>query len=139
MQFHTQTLSLAGAPALAVHVGSREEALRKGAVLLFHGLGASKEVHTAELSAFASRGLYAVGVDAVGHGARRYPDFDTRFSFEDPRRRHEEFLTVVRESARHDADARLGGSHPRRGGVDGPLRGRGAVSHFTFSSCSPPG
>lgn len=100
VHFHTQALSLAGVPALAVHVGAREEALRRGAVLFFHGLGASKEVHTAELSAFAERGLYAVGVDAVGHGARRYPDFDVRFGYADPRRREAEFLIVVRESAR---------------------------------------
>ena len=39
-------------------------------------------------------------MDAVGHGARRYPDFDVRFSFASPERREEEFLTVVRESAR---------------------------------------
>ncbi|MCY1023346.1 alpha/beta fold hydrolase [Pyxidicoccus sp. MSG2] len=123
VHFHTHELSLAGAPALAVHVDSREEALRRGAVLFFHGLGVSKEVNTAELSAFAARGLYAVGVDAVGHGARRYPDFDVRFSYADFQRREEEFLTVVRASAREVPallDALVGqGAAPERLGICG--------------------
>jgi uncharacterized protein len=51
-----------------------------GTVLLFHGLGAHKEANLPELHQLASAGFVAVGVDAVGHGARRYPDFEQRFA-----------------------------------------------------------
>lgn len=98
MSFHTQRLSLAGAPALAVHRGSREEALGCGAVLFFHGLGVSKEVNERELYYFAERGLYAVGLDAVGHGERRLPDFDARFAWDNPERERE-FLSLVHATA----------------------------------------
>ena len=43
-------------------------------VLWFHGFGADKEVHLPELCRFAELGLLAVGVDAVGHGQRRFAD-----------------------------------------------------------------
>jgi dienelactone hydrolase len=50
--------------------------------LVFHGLGASKEVQVPELRQIASAGFTAVVLDNVGHGARRYPDFEARFSSE---------------------------------------------------------
>ncbi|MCP3142394.1 alpha/beta hydrolase family protein [Pyxidicoccus xibeiensis] len=99
MHFHTQDFSLAGAPAVSVHAGPREEALRRGAVLFFHGLGASKDVNAPELGAFAARGLFAVGVDAVGHGARRLHDFDARFRDGNPHV-EAEFLSLVLATAR---------------------------------------
>lgn len=49
-------------------------------VLWFHGLGADKELHLPELQRFAEAGLLAVGVDAVGHGDRRLPDFEQRIA-----------------------------------------------------------
>jgi uncharacterized protein len=123
MAFHTSRLSLAGVPALSVHAGPREEALHRGVVLFFHGLGGSKEVHERELQHFAGRGLFAVGLDAVGHGERRYPDFDERLDTRHPHF-HAEFLKVVAGSA-HEVPALLDalvsqhGANPARLSVGG--------------------
>ena len=127
MSLHTARLSLADAPVLTVHRGSREEALSRGAVLFFHGLGASKEVHERELILFAEHGLFAVGVDAVGHGERRYPDFDARFAHGSPRV-EEEFLEVVQATARGvpmllDALVTQHGADPARLGIGGASLG----------------
>jgi uncharacterized protein len=126
VSLHMSRATLAGAPALVVHRGSREEALRRGAVLFFHGLNDSKEVHERELRLFAEHGLFAVGIDAVGHGERRYPDFDTRFTHENPRV-EEEFLGVVQATAREvpavlDALEKQG-AEPRRLGIGGASLG----------------
>lgn len=48
----------------------------RGTVLLYHGLGASKDSNRAELATLADRGFLAVGVDAIAHGERRATDFD---------------------------------------------------------------
>jgi dienelactone hydrolase len=48
------------------------------AVVWYHGFNAAKEAHAPELARVASLGMVAVGVDAVGHGERRLPDFDAR-------------------------------------------------------------
>ncbi len=127
MDLHTSRWSLAGAPVLACHRGSREQALGRGVVLFFHGLGASKEVHERELRLFAEQGLFAVGVDAVGHGERRYPDFDGRFDHGNPRL-EEEFLEVVQATAREvpallDALVAEHGADPARLGIGGASLG----------------
>lgn len=49
-------------------------------VLWYHGLSADKDVHIPELQLLAEAGFLAVGVDAVGHGERRLPDFERQFS-----------------------------------------------------------
>jgi hypothetical protein len=49
------------------------------AVLWFHGFTADRHASRPELEAMARAGLLAVGIDAVGHGARRRPDFDPYF------------------------------------------------------------
>lgn len=48
----------------------------RGTVLIYHGLGASKEVQLKEAESLAAEGFLAVTVDAWGHGERRLPDFD---------------------------------------------------------------
>ena len=48
-------------------------------VLWFHGFTADRHASRPELEALARAGLLAVGIDAVGHGARRLPDFDRYF------------------------------------------------------------
>lgn len=48
----------------------------RGTVLMYHGLGASKDTHGKELGSIADRGFLAVGVDAHGHGERRAHDFE---------------------------------------------------------------
>ena len=50
------------------------------AVLWFHGFTADRNASRPELEVLARAGLLAVGIDAVGHGARRLPDFDCHFS-----------------------------------------------------------
>jgi uncharacterized protein len=63
--------TIAGVPALLAHVGQLE---RKAPVVRwFHGLGVDKETHRAELEILAQEGFLAVGLDAVGHGERRWP------------------------------------------------------------------
>lgn len=50
------------------------------AVLWYHGFTADRTSGRVELEALARAGILAVGVDAVGHGARRLSDFDERFA-----------------------------------------------------------
>lgn len=52
-----------------------------------------------ELESLAGQGFLAVGVDNVGHGERRYPDFDRRLSQDNPDY-NENFLRAVLETAR---------------------------------------
>lgn len=74
---------LGPAPALLVHRGDPCMASSCGTILFYHGLGASKEANRAELHSLAEHGYLAVGIDNVGHGERRYPDFDRRFAVRD--------------------------------------------------------
>jgi hypothetical protein len=132
MSLHRSRLSLAGAPVLAVHLGPAHEAIRRGAVLFFHGLNGSKEVHERELDLFAEHGLFAVGVDAVGHGERRYPDFSARFAADNPHVPMN-FLEIVRASAREvpiliDALVARHGADPTRVGIGGASLG-GFISY----------
>lgn len=76
------TLSIAGAPAQLSSHDSPEQAARRGTVLFYHGFGGTKERPASYLAALARAGLLAVSIDAVGHGERRYPDFDTKFADE---------------------------------------------------------
>lgn len=77
MTVHFVERTLAGAPALlAVPHGPAPRA----AVLWYHGLGARASDNRTELARIADAGLVAVGVDAVGHGARRLPDLDARIA-----------------------------------------------------------
>ena len=88
-------VTLAGAPALLAHRGDLDQAVPAGTVLFYPGLGGSAAHSSAELTALAGAGLLAVGVDSVGHGRRRLPDFDARFS-PAGHRIEEEFLLLVR-------------------------------------------
>jgi uncharacterized protein len=89
-------IALGHVPALAVSLGPSSAAARRGTVLILHGLGGSKEVHAAEARALALRGFLAVCLDAVGHGARRYSDFEERFS---PARAERSYFEVVQQTA----------------------------------------
>lgn len=73
-------------PMLLVH---RRRAPRfHGTVLLYHGLGASKDGNRGELASLAERGFLAVGVDAIAHGDRRATDFEAQAG--------QGFLTMLR-------------------------------------------
>ena len=69
-------------PALIVRPAARSVALPT--VLWLHGFGADKEVHLPELCRFGEAGLLAVGIDAVGHGQRRFVDLPSQFSRSSP-------------------------------------------------------
>ncbi len=89
------SVELGGVPLLVVSRGAPVEAARQGTVLFIHGLGASKETNRPELERFADAGFLAIGIDAVGHGERRYPDFDERFAPWAPQREQALIETVV--------------------------------------------
>jgi uncharacterized protein len=94
---------VAGVPALLRYRESPEAAAGRGTVLFYHGFGGTKEKPGAYLSALAEAGFLAVSLDAVGHGERRYRDFDAIFnderwdaSFEET---ETDFLRVIDETA----------------------------------------
>jgi uncharacterized protein len=94
---------LAGAPALLRYLGSPEAAAGHGTVLFYHGFGGTKERPEAYLTALAAAGFLAVSVDAVGHGERRFPDFEVIFDDERWDAQFEEvethFLKVLDDTA----------------------------------------
>lgn len=95
--------TLAGVPALVYGTDRPGSALEHGTVLFYHGFGGSKASSEPYLTALAGQGFLAVGLDAVGHGARRFPGFDIMFS---ARRWHDhfeetesDFLRVIDQTA----------------------------------------
>lgn len=85
MNVNSLRLTLASAPALALFRGSPEVSARQGTILFYHGFGVAKETSTTILSSLAEAGFLALGIDGIGHGERRYPDFDARFPPFEPR------------------------------------------------------
>ena len=79
MQTKSLYFKLASAPALALFQKSPEESARHGIILFYHGFGESKDRYVDVLTRFATAGFLAIGIDGVGHGERRYPDFAERF------------------------------------------------------------
>jgi uncharacterized protein len=102
-------LKLASAPALVVFRDSPQDSARRGTILFYHGFGASKETTVPILSRLATAGFLAVGIDGIGHGERRYVDFQTRFPPVEPHLRgnvqlEAAFLEVVRATAEEVPD-----------------------------------
>lgn len=75
---HDTRCELAGVPVRLVHRG--DPGATRGAVLFYHGLFAEIAGQTKELVSLADHGYLAVGVDAVGHGVRRWPDLEARLA-----------------------------------------------------------
>jgi len=90
-------VQLAEAPALLVHGGDKLAAVRNGTILFHHGLGSKKEDNLIELRSLAARGFLAIGIDIVGHGERRYEDFESRMMADDA---HAEVIEAVDATAR---------------------------------------
>ncbi|OGV19608.1 MAG: hypothetical protein A2X47_00580 [Lentisphaerae bacterium GWF2_38_69] len=66
---------------------AKESVLRgktKGAVIMYHGSSASKEIHEKELKSIAEAGLLAIGIDCVWHGERLNPDLENLFNHNNP-------------------------------------------------------
>jgi uncharacterized protein len=74
-----ERLRIGEVPALAHVDGAPEAAARRGTVLVYHPLGAGKDLHTDDLRQLAAAGFLAIGVDAIAHGERRIPDAYARF------------------------------------------------------------
>ncbi len=56
----------------------------RGTILFYHGLSVGIADQTRELHSLAREGFVVIGVDNVGHGERRYADFEVRFSHDNP-------------------------------------------------------
>lgn len=91
-----QRIELAGIPVRQVQ--ARPPAECRGVVLFYHGFSAAIEGQGKELHSLAEAGYLALGVDAVGHGHRLWPDFEDRFRGS-PRNSEKTFLGIVEDSA----------------------------------------
>ncbi len=87
---------LADIPVRVVHEDTH--AGERGTILFYHGFSADIDGQTKELTSLAEAGYLVIGVDAVGHGVRRYDDFDARYGGEGDEAEHG-FLELVRASA----------------------------------------
>jgi hypothetical protein len=74
--------TIAGVPASLGYLDSPERAMERGTVLLYHGFAGAKERVEYYSTALAQAGFLAVSLDAIGHGERRWPDFDAIFNDE---------------------------------------------------------
>lgn len=72
-------LPFASAPTLVLFRGIPEERAKLGTILFYQGFGASKDSSVSGLQRLAEAGFLVVGVDGIGHGERRYPDFHECF------------------------------------------------------------
>lgn len=89
---------LKGIPTVMLYDGQLKHAVAKGCILCYHGLTSSKDAWLHDLEIVAEHGFLTVGVDSVGHGERRYPDFETRMSQDNPHFWHA-FTKAVCETA----------------------------------------
>jgi alpha-beta hydrolase superfamily lysophospholipase len=71
--------TLAGVPVLVAHAAA-PAASPPAVVLWLHGFRSEAAANAIELAAFAGDGFVVVGIDAVGHGARRSADLDARIA-----------------------------------------------------------
>ena len=116
--------TIAGVPALIAYRGAMMPR-NAPTILYYHGFGGRKENEVAALSSLARRGFLAVGLDNVGHGARRLPNFDQHFDGLEPGAELEaRFLTLVRATAQEipaliDELIAHGMANPERIGVAG--------------------
>jgi uncharacterized protein len=133
MKMMSLHLPLTSIPTLALFRDAAEQRARQGTILFYHGFGTSKETYVSILQQLAEAGFLAIGVDAVGHGERRYPDFAERFPpFEPPfmgnLQLEAAFLSLVRATVQEipsllDVLLERGWAHPGRIGIAGHSMG----------------
>ncbi len=87
-----------GIPLVVCEDTQLQSSIGKECILFYHGFKGSKESNLRELNSLASHGYLAVGVDALGHGARRYVDFDQRFTT-DGSTTDREFMKIISQTA----------------------------------------
>lgn len=129
MDMKSLHLPLASAPSLVIFHGIAEERARQGTILFYHGFGQTKDDYVSILQQLAEAGFLAIGIDGIGHGERRYPDFETRFPPIDPplisnMQLEAAFLAVVRATVQEvpliiDALVEREWAYPGRIGIAG--------------------
>ena len=92
-----KSIRLGAAPGLLIYHDSPGRAAKRGTILFYHGLGVDKRAHLFEMSRLAGAGYLVIGIDAVGHGERRYPDYEERFT---PEKSHDSYYEVVIQTVR---------------------------------------
>jgi hypothetical protein len=69
-------------PALLYFKDTAVASAEKGTIVFYHGLMSSKEEGWREHESLMREGYLVVATDGIGHGERKYADFDDRFSRE---------------------------------------------------------
>jgi pimeloyl-ACP methyl ester carboxylesterase len=92
MERRDERVELAGVP---VRICAPSSGTVRATILFYHGLGVDTEIQTPELHSLADAGFRVIGVDAVGHGRRRWDDFVARFA---PHRWSQSFAEVLDQS-----------------------------------------
>lgn len=77
-------LTIQGIPLIFLSQYSPKTAKEKGCILCYHGLSSSKDDWLHDLEIIAKSGFLVVGIDNVGHGERKDPDFETTYSQSNP-------------------------------------------------------
>ena len=75
-----QTILLQRIPTLVCYARDLAASVHKGTILFYHGLGAAKELHLAEIEQLTAAGFLVIAVDAVGHGQRTDPGLAQRIA-----------------------------------------------------------
>ncbi len=137
MSIIKQVTIIASAPALLCYQGSIQECAERGTILFYHGFTCTKETDEGQHGSLAQAGFLVVGLDCVGHGERRYPNFAEIFSDErwatEPEAGEADFLQIVRETAQEvpsiiDELLERGWARPDRLGIAGISMG-GLISY----------
>lgn len=79
-----QRQNIQGIPVIIIYKDQLRPAVGKGCILCYHGLTSSKDVWIHDLELIAEQGFVVVGVDNVGHGERKDPDFNHKYSQDNP-------------------------------------------------------
>ncbi|HEY1388652.1 MAG TPA: alpha/beta hydrolase [Ktedonobacterales bacterium] len=103
MPLGREVTTIASVPALLVFRDAIQPCVERGTMLFYHGFGGNKEKIEAHLASLAQAGFLAIGLDAVGHGQRRFPHFAEVFNDErwarEPEATEADYLAIVRQTA----------------------------------------